>query len=134
MHVPGQCETVLLLLLFGCSTLLKPREAGAALVASDLKGVDEAGSADGLRQDRVSNSLENLVKAKAFVHFLQTGEGQKKKEKIRTKMCSDRCHGQNRQKTRRKTTVRADTTYVANTRGQQRSSQSVLIRSRVLSV
>ncbi|CAM9200237.1 unnamed protein product [Scytosiphon promiscuus] len=48
-------------------------DAGFQLVASELKGVDEAGSRDGIRQDRVSGSLENLVKAKAFVHFLRTG-------------------------------------------------------------
>ncbi|CAM9694450.1 unnamed protein product, partial [Hapterophycus canaliculatus] len=48
-------------------------DAGFQLVASELKGIDDAGSREGIRQDRVSGSLENLVKAKAFVHFLQTG-------------------------------------------------------------
>lgn len=47
--------------------------AGAELVAAELTSVDEAGSRDGVRQERVSNGLENLVKANAFVHFLQTG-------------------------------------------------------------
>lgn len=43
-------------------------------MSSELKSVDDAGSRDGVRQERVSGSLENLVKARAFVHFLQTGE------------------------------------------------------------
>eukprot|EP00752_Nemacystus_decipiens_P009240 g8253.t1 len=47
--------------------------AGSELMSSELKGVDDAGSRDGLRQERVSGSLENLIKARAFVHFLQTG-------------------------------------------------------------
>lgn len=52
-------------------------EAGAELMSSDLKSVDDAGSRDGVRQERVSGSLENLVKARALVHFLQTGEPRK---------------------------------------------------------
>lgn len=49
-------------------------EAGSELMASDLKSVDDASSRDGVRQDRVSGSLEYLIKARAFVHFVQTGE------------------------------------------------------------
>jgi len=42
-------------------------------LSSELKGIDKVGSRDGVRQERVSGCLENLIKAKAFVHFLQTG-------------------------------------------------------------
>ncbi|CAB1098097.1 unnamed protein product [Ectocarpus sp. CCAP 1310/34] len=48
-------------------------KAGADLMASELEGVDKACSRDGVRNERVSGALENLVKAKAFVYFLQTG-------------------------------------------------------------
>ncbi|CAM9957854.1 unnamed protein product, partial [Ectocarpus fasciculatus] len=48
-------------------------KAGADLTSSELEGVDKACSRDGVRNDRVSGGLENLVKAKAFVYFLQTG-------------------------------------------------------------
>lgn len=47
--------------------------AGSELVSCNLRRVDEAASRDGVRQERVSNCLENLIKAKAFVYFLQTG-------------------------------------------------------------
>lgn len=42
-------------------------------MSSELDAVDNAGSKDGVRQERVSGCLENLIKAKAFVHFLKTG-------------------------------------------------------------
>lgn len=48
-------------------------KAGADLMSSELEGVDKACSRDGVRNERVSGGLENLVKAKAFVYFLQTG-------------------------------------------------------------
>ncbi|CAN0245159.1 unnamed protein product, partial [Ectocarpus sp. 4 AP-2014] len=49
-------------------------EAGADLMALELEGVDKACSRDGVRNERVSGALQNLVKAKAFVYFLQTGQ------------------------------------------------------------
>lgn len=46
---------------------------GELLVSSELKAVDDGYRKEGIRHDRVSSALEQLVKAKAFVHFLNTG-------------------------------------------------------------
>ncbi|CAM9935921.1 unnamed protein product [Pylaiella littoralis] len=55
-------------------------KAGFELMSSELDTVDNAGSKDGMRQERVSGCLENLIKAKAFVHFLKTGQLLRKSE------------------------------------------------------
>lgn len=55
------------------AALIAVQPAGDEVVSAELKGVDDGFPKEGIRHDRVSLSMEQLVKAKAFVHFLETG-------------------------------------------------------------
>lgn len=49
------------------------RAVGAALLASELREVDDRFPKKGIRHERVSWSVEQLARGRAFVHFLETG-------------------------------------------------------------